>query len=99
MTGPFDAFLVRCAEDCINSELGESRGVPRMLATNEGPSARTAAPHKPTAAAAPSRSGVCWLCDGAGRVEVHVCITERECQARCPMIEPCFACLGSGVRS
>ncbi len=50
-------FVVEALKRAIASEPAESRGVPRMPATNEGPSARTAAPHKPTAAAAPSRSG------------------------------------------
>lgn len=43
--------------DFIFSEAGGSRGVPRMPAAIDGPSARTAAAHTPTAAAAPSNSG------------------------------------------
>ncbi len=50
-------FVAEALKRAIASEPGESRGGPRMLAANDGPSAGSAGAHNPTAAAAPSRSG------------------------------------------
>ena len=41
----------------------------------------------------------CPDCGGSGTVAVHVCENARECARRCLRVEPCAACLGSGVRS
>lgn len=40
----------------------------------------------------------CSNCGGTGRVEFHDCMSERECGDRCPRVETCMACLGSGKR-
>jgi hypothetical protein len=38
----------------------------------------------------------CSNCEGSGRVEFHDCRTEKECGEKCPCVETCMACLGSG---
>jgi hypothetical protein len=41
----------------------------------------------------------CRDCEGTGIAWVHVCRNEAECARRCPVEQPCMACLGLGEKT
>jgi hypothetical protein len=43
-----------------------------------------------------NRGRTCSDCAGTGQVAFHDCRSERECQMRCPVLEACMNCLGTG---
>ena len=42
------------------------------------------------------REHACEDCQGTGVQVVHVCEDNRECARKCPQVEACMGCLGTG---